>query len=587
MSRAAEREARRDADTLTLRQPRGAWTRFFVLLWHARIPIVMIAILFVVSLVVVNVGLDQSAYTAALMTGDVAVSTVTMLVVTMIVAWALGAVSGVLTGIVEQRINRNLRRLIWRSVIRLPLSFFRTSPPREVVSRITTDTDTMGPYLMTTIYPIVVSAYTVWEIARRLFEFDPRLSWAALTVVPLFVFLTWLIGRLRFTAQRNVATHTADLTQRLAEYVVHLPLIKAFVTERRERERGDALVSGLYRSTVTAGVITAVSSALFTTVGLARTIVLVVVGALLLNGGELTTEQWATFFLYAGTLAGTITTFTSAWENSKAIQGTTDRIGRIVYAPSEPSGTRPAPASPPEIVLNDVSYSYGDDHALRGLTHTFAAGKLTVVVGPNGSGKSTLLGIVERLHTPDGGAVLVDATPVDEYDLRAYRASFAAVSPDGPIVSGTVRDNLVLGLGRVPDDATLLDALSLGGRRQPVDDLADGLDTQVGDAGIALSGGARHRIALARAIVSDRPLILLDEPTSASDAVSTSELLDVIRDAMRGRTTILVSHTPAALAVADEVIVVEDGRVTCSGTPAHVVEASAFVREAFAEGSQR
>jgi len=581
----AEKDPRVNRAIVT--DPRGTWRRFAVLLWRSRLPIVLIVILFVVSKSMVDVGLDQTKYTAQMIAGDVSVEVVMLLVVAMLVSWALGTVSGLLAGIIQQLINRNLRRLVWRSIVRLPASFFQQAPPREAVSRITTDTEDMGRFLMVTVYPMVIAAYSTYAVAARVAQYDLRLSGVIIAFVPLQVLLSWGIGRFEFYTKRDVTVRNASLTQRLAEYVANIPLIKMFAVAQRERQRGNGLIRDLYQARVRTGVVSAVSTSLFSAVGLVQTVLLIAVGVYLINEGAIQTPQWVAFFLYSGTVSTSVGGLITSWTAVKAIQGTTARIAEIVYAKPESSGTAPMPTGGSDIVVEGLSYAYDGEQVITDLTHTFARNKLTVVVGPSGSGKSTLVRLMLRLHEPTAGQVIVHGRPAPAFELTSYRAAFACVGQDGPIISGTVRENLTLGSDRTFDDDQLIEALCLDGDRDFLANLPDGLDTQAGDYGSKLSGGQRHRIAIARALLRDAPFVVLDEPTAALDSTAEMQALQRIRYATQGRTTILIAHRPAAVAVADEVVVVEDGRVTAAGTPDEVATRSAFIREAFATGGIR
>ncbi|WP_448720593.1 ABC transporter ATP-binding protein [Microbacterium natoriense] len=567
--------------------PRGTWKRFVVLLWRARLPIVLIIVLFIVSKFSIDVGLDQMQYTGAIIAGDVSVATVALLMAAMLVGWALDSVSGLLAGIIEQLINRNLRRLVWRHVVRLPLAFFRDAPPREMVSRITTDPDSMGRFVMRTLYPLILSLYTIYAVAVRVFEFDARLTLMIVGFVPVLMFLGWAVGRLQYFAQRDVTVRNAGLTQRLAEYVAHIPLIKAFAVTAREQQHGDAMIGDLYRANVRTGIVSAVSYSLFSTVGLMQTAGLIAVGVFLIGRGELSVPEWVAFFLYAGTVANNISSLTGAWEQAKSVQGTTARVAEIVYARGESGGTTPMPRGDGDIEFDALTFGFDGQPVLQDVTVTFPQSKLTVVVGPSGSGKSTLLRLLQRMHTPSSGRIRLHGRPVSEYELAGYRSAFASAGQDAPIVDGTVRENLLLGDDQVRTDQELEAALRLHADDAFLANLPEGLDSQTGDYGSKLSGGQRHRLCLARVLLRDAPFILLDEPTAALDADAERDALDEIRAATQGRTSILVAHTPAALAIADHVIVVENGRITASGAPESVASDSEFLREAFMKRDER
>lgn len=232
--------SRSQLDAAIVPRVRGTWKRFATLLWRSRLPIVSLVVLFVVSKYAVDFGLDQTRYTAQIIAGDVSVEVVLLLLAAVLVGWLLSSLASLLRGVIEQIINRNLRRLVWRHLMRLPLAFFGEAPPREAVSRVTTDTNTLGAFIMKQLYPVIVSLYTTYSVAMRLLEYDARLSIAVVSLVPVLILLAWVLGKFQFFAQRDETVRNANLTQRLAEWVSNIPLIKPSASNA---ERASAVTS--------------------------------------------------------------------------------------------------------------------------------------------------------------------------------------------------------------------------------------------------------------------------------------------------------------------------------------------------------
>lgn len=327
------------------------------------------------------------------------------------------------------------------------------------------------------------------------------------------------------------------------------------------------------------GVIDSISRTLRTTVGLLQTLIVIAVGVRLLDTGDLSTEGWTAFFLYSASVAGISASFTGLWEAMKGVQGTTARVGDIVDAEPERGGSRQLPPGTSDIVVKDVSFTYHGTAVLPNVSVRFKKGTVTALVGPSGSGKSTLLTLLQRLYEPTTGEICVHDAPLAEYPLDELRTAVRAVSQRGFLVSGTIRDNVLLGVSREVEDDEVLDALCVGGDRSFLANLPAGLDTEVGAYGDKLSGGQRHRVALARALLLDTPFLLLDEPTAALDGLANLVVLQDVRRRSQGRTVIITAHTPAALEVADSVVVLEQGRVTAQGSVDEVYAESGFVRD--------
>jgi subfamily B ATP-binding cassette protein MsbA len=249
-----------------------------------------------------------------------------------------------------------------------------------------------------------------------------------------------------------------------------------------------------------------------------------------------------------------------------------------------PNGDRPAPAPRESIRLDNVRYRYlrGDRDAVSGLTLDIPVGKTTALVGHSGSGKSTVLSLVCRHFDPDEGAVLVDGVSLKEFDLRSWRARIATVPQDVFLFDDTIRANIAFG----KTDATEAEVAEARGHAgaEFIEQLPQGIDTRLGDRGSLFSGGQRQRIALARAIIADPDLLILDEATNALDNLAARLVQDAIQRASAGRTVLVVAHRLAPVRNADHVIVLDKGRVVEAGAPDALIRAGgAFSRLIAAE----
>jgi ATP-binding cassette subfamily B protein len=237
------------------------------------------------------------------------------------------------------------------------------------------------------------------------------------------------------------------------------------------------------------------------------------------------------------------------------------------------------PAHDAMVVFDGVGFGYRDaDPVLRDVSFAVARGSTTAIVGPSGAGKTTLLALLERFYEPDTGAIRVEGTDVRALPRADLRAGIGYVEQDAPALAGTIRDNLLLAAPDA-DDAACRDALASVNLLDRIDAHDGGLDTVVGDDGVGLSGGERQRLAIARALIGDAPLLLLDEPTAALDGRNERAMHEAIRTAAVGRTVLIVAHRLATVADADQIVVLDAGRVVATGTHAELLDSSALYHE--------
>jgi ABC-type multidrug transport system fused ATPase/permease subunit len=257
-----------------------------------------------------------------------------------------------------------------------------------------------------------------------------------------------------------------------------------------------------------------------------------------------------------------------------------DREPRLVA----PEGAPPLPDGRGRVELRDVSFAYaGAPASLEDVSLTVEAGSTIALVGATGSGKSTLVRLLARLYDPDTGSVLVDGADVRTVDLVSLRRSIAVVDDDPFLFSATVHDNIAYGR----PDATRADVELAAERAQAagfIAELPDGYDTRVGERGLTLSGGQRQRIAIARALLADPRILILDDATSSVDASTEQSIKAALREVMAGRTTFVIAHRLSTIALADDIVVLEGGTVVARGTHGQLLERSDLYAEIAAKG---
>lgn len=266
-------------------------------------------------------------------------------------------------------------------------------------------------------------------------------------------------------------------------------------------------------------------------------------------------------------MAGFFTAFQKA-------MGGAERIQLILSLDKETSEDNVVVQNPSQdIHFKDVSFSYKQgDSILQQLTLSIPTGKTTAFVGPSGSGKTTLFALLERFYVPNTGEILLGDTNIKQFNLKSWRSQFSYVSQESPLMSGTIRDNIMYGMERNVSEKEIEAAAELANAIEFISRLPQGFDTEVGERGIKLSGGQRQRVAIARALIRDPKILLLDEATSNLDSASELLVQKALQHLMKGRTTLVIAHRLSTVVDADQIVVLDGGNITGIGTHQQLVK---------------
>jgi len=476
------------------------------------------------------------------------------------------------------------RRLVWR-ILRLRVGVIDRLRPGDLLARVTSDTTLLRTATTQGLVTLVNSAFVVIGAVVLMGVIDLVMLAVTLGVMALVFALAALVVPRIAQANRLAQAAVGDLGAVLDRVLGAYRTVKASGAEEREAAAMDAAATRAYERGVSIAGWTALSGmSAFLAIQLSFLVVLGVGGARV-AGGELPVSSLVAFLLYLFYLMGPISDLTKGITQLQAGIAAVGRLHEVDEQPVEDSA--PAPArlraaprpAPAAVAFENVCFRYGDEGPLVHDHVTFSAppGGVTALVGPSGAGKTTLFSLLERFYEPVEGAVLVDGRDVRDWPLGELRAAIGYVEQDAPVLAGTLRDNLRFAAPDASDEElhevvrrTRLDGLL----RPPY-----GLDTPVGHRGIALSGGERQRVAIARALLRGPRLLLLDEATSQLDAVNELALRDVIAEAARTATVLVIAHRLSTVATADRIVVLEGGRVRAVGTHAELLDRDALYRE--------
>lgn len=568
-----------DRDTIRIRQKKGTWSRFLKTLFKCRLPWVWLAVYLVLYFGFITVGVDVTDKTAQLFSGDVSARLVASLIGLMILNIVGEALTGFVGSVVSARTNRNMRGSVLEKVLRLPLGFFQEENPRETIYRIVNNSIVVDSTVMLFIIPLCGGLYTMIQVFTRVFRYDWRLSLIMLIFVPLVLLIAFLFGRISFSLSERDSGLLASLTQRLSEMMTNIPLAKAFAKENAEEEKGKALTARLYKINIKSNWFDQFQNLSQTIVSLLQAAAITVTGVLLIQDGSLDRRAWVSFFLFSGVFMTAVSDLTMLWNNIKIIQGNADRLSEIMNAEEEPKNGTPCGQLSGGIRMENVRFGYTDEQTvLDGISCSFPENSLTALLGVSGCGKTTVANLLTRLYQPREGTITVGGKNISEYALDDYRKNFSVVSQNPMLFSGTVRENVLYGNEDVTEQQ-LTDALKKAGAYDFVRNLSGGLETKLEEYGNNLSGGQRQRLAMARALLSDTPFLILDEPVASMDAVAVSEIMEILAQQAKQRCVMVIAHTPAVLGLAQHVIVIENGRIEFEGSAEEAAQSSSFVKD--------
>jgi subfamily B ATP-binding cassette protein MsbA len=474
-----------------------------------------------------------------------------------------------LLGVAAHRAITELRRQVHGHVLRLPVSYFDSVKSGELVSRVLNDAEGIRNLIGTGLVQLVGSLVTAAAAFGVLMWLNWKLTLATITVMLLFgVGMAWAFKTVR-PLFRQRGKIQADLTGRLAESLGGVRVVKAYTAERREERifahGAHALLRNVAKTITATSAVGSFSTVVFGAVG----VVMTLIGGRAILSGQMTLGDFVMYIFFTGLLAAPLVQIASiATQLSEAFAGL-DRIREVQRLATEDAGDaerRPLGLVRGDVDFEKVDFEYlPDAPVLRDVSFHAPAGTTTALVGASGAGKSTLIHLVLAFARPQRGRVLVDGEDLAEVRLHDYRAQVGVVLQDNFLFDGTVRENITYSR---PDatDAEIREVARIAHAAEFVEGFADGYETVIGERGVKLSGGQRQRLAIARAILADPRILILDEATSSLDSESEALIQDALRALRKGRTTFVIAHRLSTIFSADQILVLDGGRIVERGT---------------------
>ena len=470
--------------------------------------------------------------------------------------------------IAAQRAITDLRKQVERHVLRLPISYFDSTKSGVLVTRIMTDAEGVRNIVGTGLIQLLSSVLTAAVALAVLFYFNWRLTLVAIVVLGAFGgMMSYAFSKLRpLFRERSIIT--AEVTGRLTESLGGVRTLKVYVAERREQAVFAKGVHRLFRnvaSTITGT--SAVSAGATASVGLLG-IVVGLGGGRAVLAGTMTLGDLVSYFFFIALMALPLIQIASiGTQVSEAFAGL-DRIREIRDMKTEDDHDKENAALANvrgDVAFDRVNFAYvAGQPVLHDVSFSAAAGTTTAFVGSSGSGKSTTLSLLMAFARPDSGRILIDGQDLTKTRLRDYRSHLGVVMQDNFLFDGTVKENIAFAKPGATD-AEVRMAAKIAHCDEFVDRFPNGYDTIVGERGVKLSGGQRQRVAIARAIIADPRILILDEATSSLDSETEALIRDGLTALRSGRTTFVIAHRLSTIESADQILVLEGGRIVERG----------------------
>ena len=485
-------------------------------------------------------------------------------------------------------VEYDLRDELYSHFLRLSFGFYDRSQTGQLMSRATIDLQAVRFFLG---YGLIFFAQHVITIvavtAVLFFYYSWQLALLALAITPAIVLTAFRYSRVSHPVLRDVQQTLADVAIVAEESITGVHVVKSFAQERRRSERFDQAADTVFEKTLAANRQRAVYVPLLTFLPYIAQALVLLVGGRMVMTGSLTLGAFSAFYLLLAMLVMPLRMLGMWIGQAQRAVAAGERIFEVLDEPEEvadPVDAQLLPAGPGEVVFEDVAFGYDPERlVLEDVDLTIHAGRTVALIGRTGSGKTTLAMLVPRFYDATAGRILVDGVDIRHLVRRSLRREIGVIAQEPFLFSVSIRDNIALGMPDAPHEAVEA-AARASQAHEFILELPHGYDTVVGERGITLSGGQRQRIAIARALLIDPRILILDDATASVDATTEAKIRAGLREVMRDRTTIIIAHRLSTIALADEVVVLDEGRVAARGTQAELLETSSVFREIHEHG---
>jgi ABC-type multidrug transport system fused ATPase/permease subunit len=484
-------------------------------------------------------------------------------------------------------VEMDLRQGLYAHLVRLSFGFYDRHQTGQLMSRATVDLQGVRFFLGYGLIFFFQNILTVVSVTVVLLVFEWKLALIALAITPILVVLAYRYSHVAHPTLREVQQKLADVATVAEENIVGVHVVKSFAQESAERAKFDRRSEAVFAQTIKANRQRALYVPLISWIPLVAQGAVLLIGARMVTNGSLTVGGFVAFNLYLGMLVTPLRSLGMWVGQAQRATAAGERIFQIMDEPEEIAdrpGAIELPTGGGDLRFDGVGFEYMSERpVLEDIQLEVAAGRTIALIGHTGSGKTTLTSLVPRFYDVTSGRVLVDGTDVRDVTLYSLRRAIGVISQDPFLFSATVRENITFGAPGLSDEE-VEHVARLAQAHEFVERLPDGYDTVIGERGITLSGGQRQRLAIARAIAVDPRILILDDATASVDATTEAKIRLGLREAMRGRTTLIIAHRLSTISLADEIVVLDAGRIAARGTHDELLGTSPVYRDIYEHG---
>jgi ABC-type multidrug transport system fused ATPase/permease subunit len=481
----------------------------------------------------------------------------------------------------------DMRNGLYSKLLRLSYGFYDRHQTGQLMSRATVDLQAVRFFLGYGLIFFFQHVLTIVGVTAVMFFLDWRLALTATAITPLIVFVAYRYSSVSHPVLRDVQQKMADVATVAEESIVGVHVVKSFAQEKTEAGKFADRSESVFGRSVDANRQRALYVPLLSFLPLVAQSIVLLVGGRMVVSGSLGLGAFITFNVLVAMMIMPLRMLGMWIGQAQRATASGERIFEVMDEPEEVADSLDAvelPAGDGRLRFEDVTFGYDDERpVLQGIDLELEPGKTVALIGHTGSGKTTLASLVPRFYDVDAGRITVDGLDIRAAKLTTLRRSIGAVAQDPFLFSASVRENIAFGRPDATDEE-VEQAARQAQAAEFIEELPEGYETVIGERGITLSGGQRQRIAIARALLVDPRILILDDATASVDATTEARIRLGLREAMKGRTTIIIAHRLSTLALADELVVLDRGRIAARGTHEELLQRSPVYREIYEHG---